>query len=463
MNNTTHGPTHGHRGHGPHGLDGFYAALRRTGIVRTSDGRWFAGVAAGIARWLGVDPLVVRAAFILFALFFGMGFAVYLVFWLLMPDERGRLSIEQALKHGDGGSIFLLVITVISVLGGAPWWDGDMHGFRIGGFVVLAVLAWWFLTRTDAGRDLSRSAPWRNRVPGAPGGAPPAQSGATDQEGAAGPFGSTAPTSPGDDAFATGRGVAGSSAGLSTGNAAANAGVLPYPSARVVVPPRPRARTIGFAAGLLVLGASLVTTAAVSELGRVGSWPGSHIAIGIAAGLGVLGLGLLISGLVGRRAGWLAPFAVLGIVAAVFTSVIPSGLTEPWRAGQAVERVTTLTGDNAYQLGMGELRVDLTGAKYAQTPGVDRISATVGMGQLDVVLPEGVRVTVHAKARAGELLALDSNEQAVRLMGTDSPGQHHQSGTGWEETVTFGSGPEQMVVDAEVGLGQIRITTGSAS
>ena len=95
-----------------HGLDGFYAALRRPGIVRSRDGRWFAGVATGVARWLGVDPLVVRAGFILFSIFFGMGLALYLVLWLLMPDERGEIHIERALKHGEGSSIFLLVVTV---------------------------------------------------------------------------------------------------------------------------------------------------------------------------------------------------------------------------------------------------------------------------------------------------------------------------------------------------------------
>ena len=80
-----------------HGLEGLYTALRRPGIVRQSNGRWFAGVAAGVARWLGVDPLVVRAGFILFSIFFGMGLALYLVLWLLMPDERGEIHVERAL------------------------------------------------------------------------------------------------------------------------------------------------------------------------------------------------------------------------------------------------------------------------------------------------------------------------------------------------------------------------------
>src|SRR6478752_9088733 len=149
-----------------HGLDGFYTALRRSGIVRQGDGRWFAGVATGLARWLGVDPLVVRAGFILFSIFFGMGVALYLVLWLLMPDERGEIHVERALKHGEGSSIFLLVVTAISVLGGGPWWGGDSRGLRFFGFALLVVGAWWFLTRTGTGRELMAQAPWKNQ--GAP-------------------------------------------------------------------------------------------------------------------------------------------------------------------------------------------------------------------------------------------------------------------------------------------------------
>src|SRR6476469_2807784 len=154
------------QGHGQgHGLDGFYTALRRPGIVRQSNGRWFAGVAAGVARWLGVDPLVVRGGFILFSIFFGMGLALYLVLWLLMPDERGEIHVERALKHGEGSSIFLLVVTAISVLGGGPWCGGDTRGLRFFGVALLVVGAGWFLTRTGTGRDLMAQAPGRSAGP----------------------------------------------------------------------------------------------------------------------------------------------------------------------------------------------------------------------------------------------------------------------------------------------------------
>ncbi len=92
-----------------------------------------------------------------------MGLALYLVLWLLMPDEGGEIHVERALKHGEGSSIFLLVVTAIAVSGGGPWWGGDSRGFRFFGFALLVVGAWWFLTRTGTGRELMAQAPWRDR------------------------------------------------------------------------------------------------------------------------------------------------------------------------------------------------------------------------------------------------------------------------------------------------------------
>jgi signal transduction histidine kinase len=49
-----------------------------------------AGVAAGIARRLGIDPLIVRVGFIAASAAGGLGLALYLLAWALMPGERGE-------------------------------------------------------------------------------------------------------------------------------------------------------------------------------------------------------------------------------------------------------------------------------------------------------------------------------------------------------------------------------------
>jgi phage shock protein PspC (stress-responsive transcriptional regulator) len=431
------------------GLDGFYAVLRRPGITRVRDGRWFAGVATGLARRLGVDPLVVRAGFILLSLFFGMGVALYLVVWLLMPDEQGALRIESALKYGDGGSIFLLVIAGFSLFGGGPWWRNDLNGVRFVGLVGVVAVGWWFVTQTDAGRGLLRSgdrAAAPSTVPdgGRSTGNAAAQAGASMGAPTSAPTPTTAP-------FAAPGGAPETTS-------------VPAPSPAAYVKPRTRTPAIGFAGGLLVLGLAAVTGAVLMSLG-IGT--GSHLGVPFAGALAMLGLGLVVAGLAGRRAGWLTSFAVLGITATLLTMAVPEGLTVPFRVGETSEVVTTLT-DQHYQVGLGQLHVDLTDAKYKDTPGTDVVRATVGVGQLNVIVPQGVNVTVHASGRAGDLLALGSNETSSRMMrhGSTTPmNQFERNGTNWSQTITYGprTGQPEIEVYAEVGAGQVKITTGSTS
>lgn len=52
-----------------------------------------AGVASGIARYVGVDVTIVRIAFVLVTLVGGIGIPLYLASWLLIPDEDSAESI----------------------------------------------------------------------------------------------------------------------------------------------------------------------------------------------------------------------------------------------------------------------------------------------------------------------------------------------------------------------------------
>lgn len=60
-------------------------------LSRARDDRVVAGVCGGLARWLGVDPVVVRLATVLLALANAVGVVIYLVAWCLLPvaDEAG--------------------------------------------------------------------------------------------------------------------------------------------------------------------------------------------------------------------------------------------------------------------------------------------------------------------------------------------------------------------------------------
>ena len=457
MTNSNHAPSRGH------GLDGFYAALRRPGIVRGTDERWFAGVAGGIARWLGVDPLVVRAAFILFSIFFGIGVTLYLVLWLLMPDDRGRLAVERALKDGHGGSIFLLVITVMAVLGGAPWWGGDFHGARIFGFALLVLGAWWFLTRTDTGRDLMVTKPWRGGGAGVGTGTSTGNAAANAGAafGAGGATGTTGTTSSTGDMGADP--LTGAAGGAGPASAAGQPWTTQVPYAQE---PRERVRSIGFAGGLLVLGLALVSGVAAHQVATAAGWAGNPTAIGIAAAVGVLGLAIVIAGLAGRRAGGLAFFTIIGMAAAIATTAAPTGLTQPFQAGDQKHVVTTLAGDTNFQLGLGQMTVDLSSATdYAKTPASpDVVTATMGVGQLTIVVPKDVPVTVNARARLGEVDApagTTASGSTMRMM--DDPSRVGRGGPDIAETLTLGPKgvPAEIVVDAELGMGQILVRSAS--
>jgi signal transduction histidine kinase len=65
-------------------------------LRRDADGAVLAGVAAGLARRLGVDPLIVRVAFVAASAAGGFGLALYLLGWAVMPGRDGeRAPIER--------------------------------------------------------------------------------------------------------------------------------------------------------------------------------------------------------------------------------------------------------------------------------------------------------------------------------------------------------------------------------
>lgn len=55
-------------------------------LSRPHDDRMVAGVASGLARYLGVDPVIIRLVFVVLALAGGGGVLAYLIAWVVMPD-----------------------------------------------------------------------------------------------------------------------------------------------------------------------------------------------------------------------------------------------------------------------------------------------------------------------------------------------------------------------------------------
>jgi phage shock protein PspC (stress-responsive transcriptional regulator) len=61
-------------------------------LSRPRDDRIIAGVCSGIARHFNIDPTVVRIAFVASLSLPGPQILIYLVAWLLMPDEATTIA-----------------------------------------------------------------------------------------------------------------------------------------------------------------------------------------------------------------------------------------------------------------------------------------------------------------------------------------------------------------------------------
>jgi phage shock protein PspC (stress-responsive transcriptional regulator) len=60
-------------------------------LYRPRDNRVIAGVCSGIARRFGIDPTIVRILFVASLLLPGPQILIYLVAWILMPDQSSTL------------------------------------------------------------------------------------------------------------------------------------------------------------------------------------------------------------------------------------------------------------------------------------------------------------------------------------------------------------------------------------
>src|SRR6476619_5344051 len=67
--------------------------------ARPRDDRQIAGVAAAIARRYDIDPVLVRVGFVV-AAFFGIGAALYIAGWLVLPDTAADPAVPEPRKRG---------------------------------------------------------------------------------------------------------------------------------------------------------------------------------------------------------------------------------------------------------------------------------------------------------------------------------------------------------------------------
>jgi phage shock protein C len=83
-------------------------------LRRSRDDRVIGGVCGGLGRYFGIDPVILRIAFVLLLLAGGAGLLLYVIAWIAIPEERpGDALAERAggdvLGRGGVVGVFFLV------------------------------------------------------------------------------------------------------------------------------------------------------------------------------------------------------------------------------------------------------------------------------------------------------------------------------------------------------------------
>ena len=119
-------------------------------LARVDDGRWVAGVCAGLGRYFDVNPLVYRIAFAALSLAGGTGLLLYLAAWLVMPSEQNddSIAVEALREHRDRPwlllGVGLLGFGAILALSEARFWPGTGNVW-LAALLVGAAIVWWHL------------------------------------------------------------------------------------------------------------------------------------------------------------------------------------------------------------------------------------------------------------------------------------------------------------------------------
>lgn len=64
-------------------------------ITRSRSDRMIAGVAGGLAAYFGIDPMIVRLAFVVLTALNGLGALLYLALWFIVPNESSISNVTR--------------------------------------------------------------------------------------------------------------------------------------------------------------------------------------------------------------------------------------------------------------------------------------------------------------------------------------------------------------------------------
>jgi phage shock protein PspC (stress-responsive transcriptional regulator) len=401
-------------------------------LRRPFQDRAFAGVAAGLGRRFDVSPAWFRVAFILLALFGGIGFLLYGLGWILIPDEGSDESIAEGWVDGFDASNSAMVIGVVLIGMASVILVSSLHLIS-GKFVVAAVLLVLgvLLYRGDLTRSKEPSDPEGSTDPEsspADDDATPESSDGGDEEGG--------PLEPGD---------ADAAALVAPGGTAAIAAPQTAPAAPAR-PPKPRPQKPRSILGQLTLAATLIAVGGLALLDAADVLypdPVHYLAVTV----GVIGGGLLVGTLFGR-ARWLI-FIGLFLAPFLFVASVVSEWSFSGEAGERYIQVTSIEdlerANFSYDHSAGVLELDLRWFEPPVETSGDvspiSIDARVSAGELRIWLPQETGAVVTGSAGIG----------SVKLFGDES------AGIGVSNTAETGGDASNLMftVDARADFGSV--------
>lgn len=338
-------------------------------LVRPRNGRTVAGVAAGLAQHLGIGVGLVRIGFVVASFFGGAGIALYVAGWLLIRDETEPTSIAQrTLANSAPGSYWLgvglLALAAVIVLDNITFLPGSLLWAAL--FVVVGVL----LYRGDLPGQFGAA----SRSPGS---AQTPVMGGAEETGSGGVSGDALPPAP------------------------PHAYVPPTP------PPPPAPRRPPSILGRVTIGVALLALGVMAVVDNltpaIHAQPRHYLALATI----VLGLGLIIGGWLGR-ARWMI---LLGFF--VIPPLLASPLAEvEWQDIRArFEPISIDAIQPRYDINVGSAVFDLTAIDWdGETVAM---AVDMGLGELIVIVPEGVAVTGRAEVGVGSIETSDSQQGGV--------------------------------------------------
>ncbi len=448
MSSSQHEPP---AGPGVAGGDRWSRRPRRSGTDRK-----IAGVAGGIGRTFGVDPVLIRVAFVVLTIFGGFGLLLYVLGWLLLPADGDEVSPAEALL-GRGRSatptilaVGLAIVAAVSIFSTFSWGKPFWLLVIIGGVAILIArrrarvgaasrqqapwLDQWTERMGETGRSWGEQAEqWVARQPWSGAGGPAGSDGRQAQAQSSGrsqsPFEQPAfwddprAADPGrvnlrkdaDPAGAASPGRQESPAQPAAPQppawdplgVAPFAWDLPEPAPAPPAPPAPRQRSV---IGRITLGMVLLV-GGLATVGVIQGWWALTWAGVAALALTVVAVGLLIGSLRGRGSALIGPGIFLSLVTLALTVTGINGTTG---YGQQTWVPTTVAAaDRTFELNGGQGTLDLRQLHLTSDQTVDT-EVTVRAGQATVIVPKDANLNVTCTANAGEVDCLGVTQSGLQ-------------------------------------------------